>query len=76
MPPDVKKALKDEEVLNDYYARPDYQQNDYIGWIIGAKREETRRKRIKQMMNELRNGGVYMGMIHNSSKKRLCRRSA
>jgi uncharacterized protein YdeI (YjbR/CyaY-like superfamily) len=45
-----------------YEARPDYQRNDYLGWIAQARREETRRKRLDQMLDELERGDVYMKM--------------
>lgn len=69
MPDDVKAALRAAGVQPDYDARPSYQRNDYIAWIAGAKREETRAKRIKQMTAELKPGGVYMGMKHAQSAK-------
>jgi uncharacterized protein YdeI (YjbR/CyaY-like superfamily) len=40
--------------------RPPYQQNDYIGWITLAKLESTKQKRLNQMLDELKKGGVYM----------------
>ena len=69
MPDDVKQALEQAGVMPDYLARPDYQQNDYIGWITHAKRDETRSKRIAQMLAELKQGGVYMKMKHPASAK-------
>jgi uncharacterized protein YdeI (YjbR/CyaY-like superfamily) len=45
-----------------YDARPAYQRNDYLGWIAQAKREETKAKRLAQMLDELERGGVYMNM--------------
>lgn len=45
-----------------YDARPDYQRNDYLGWIARAKRPETRQKRLNQMLYELALGSVYMNM--------------
>jgi uncharacterized protein YdeI (YjbR/CyaY-like superfamily) len=45
-----------------YLARPDYQQNDYVGWITRAKREAARQARLDQMLEELEHGGVYMRM--------------
>ena len=51
--------------MDAYRARPPYQQNDYLGWIIGAKREDTRAKRLRQMLDELDKGGVYMNMAWN-----------
>jgi len=48
--------------MERYYERPPYQQNDYIGWITRAKREETKQKRLNQMLDELEKGDVYMKM--------------
>ncbi len=53
-----------------YGERPFYQRNDYLGWIGRAKRAETRAKRIAQMLDELEEGGVYMGMDHPPSARR------
>ena len=50
-----------------YKARSAYQQNDYIGWVMSAKRPETSQKRLDQMLDELRLGGVYMRMDHPPS---------
>ncbi|MCL1803479.1 MAG: YdeI/OmpD-associated family protein [Eubacteriaceae bacterium] len=49
-----------------YDARPAYQRNDYISWIERAKREDTRQKRIAQMLDELQAGDSYMGMAYNA----------
>lgn len=69
LPPDILSRLKKENVLGDYYARPDYQQNDYVAWIIRAKLPETKKKRLNQMIDELQRGGVYMNMSHPTSRK-------
>lgn len=45
-----------------YKARPAYRQNDYVGLITRAKREETRRKCLEQMLDELEAGDVHMRM--------------
>lgn len=52
-----------------YEERPAYQQNDYVGWISRAKKAETRQKRLDQMLDELRKGGVYMKMDHRPSAR-------
>lgn len=65
MPADIAALLKDRCLQDAYRARPPYQRNDYLGWIARAKRPETRRKRIDQMLDELRRGGVYMKMRWN-----------
>lgn len=69
MPSFVKEALTDQGLMGDFKERPAYQQNDYIGWINRAKRQETKNKRLQQMLNELEIGGIYMNMDHPSSKK-------
>lgn len=69
MPEFVKQALLQNGVLDDYYDRPAYQQNDYLGWIARAKQHTTRDKRLNQMIAELKQGGVYMKMDHPASRK-------
>ena len=70
MPGFVKKALERRKLIRDYKLRPAYQQNDYIGWINQAKRQETKEKRLNQMLDELEKGGVYMKMKHPASAKK------
>jgi bacteriocin resistance YdeI/OmpD-like protein len=67
MPNDVAKALLAAGVRPHYDARPNYQRNDYIGWIDQARTAKTRSKRIAQMLDELERGGVYMKMPHPAS---------
>ncbi len=62
MPSFVKDELIGLGLMEAYQNRPEYQQNDYIGWITRAKREETREKRLKQMLDELAGGDRYMKM--------------
>jgi uncharacterized protein YdeI (YjbR/CyaY-like superfamily) len=62
MPDFVKQALLDHGVMEFYEQRPPYQRNDYIGWISRAVKEETKMKRLKQMIEELKDGGLYMKM--------------
>jgi len=69
MPADVEQRLASEGLLDDYKRRPRYQRNDYLGWIGRAKQPATRQKRIQQMLDELRAGGVYMNMDHPPSRK-------
>ena len=65
----VSQALAARGLEQAYRDRPAYQQNDYIGWITRAKREETRDKRLTQMLDELAAGGIYMNMKHAASAK-------
>lgn len=62
MPDYIESALVESGLMDIYRQRPPYQQNDYIGWITNAKRPETRAKRIRQMLEELQAGDVYMKM--------------
>lgn len=65
MPDFVLKALQDHGLMQAYEARPPYQRNDYLLWINKAQREETKHKRLAQMLDELTTGGVYMRMKWN-----------
>jgi uncharacterized protein YdeI (YjbR/CyaY-like superfamily) len=69
MPADVKLALEENAVRADYDHRPPYQRNDYVAWIDRAVRADVRAKRLAQMIDELKKGGVYMRMDHPASKK-------
>jgi len=62
MPVFVRKALADRGLMDAYHSRPPYQQNDYLGWINRAKRDETKMKRLQQMLDELERGDRYMKM--------------
>ena len=62
MPTFLRVALNGRGLMAAYRAHPPYQQNDYIGWIMRAKLETTRQKRLNQMLDELEKGGVYMKM--------------
>jgi len=66
MPGDMEKRLINENLMDAYKRRPPYQQNDYLGWILKARRPETREKRIAQMIEELRSGDRYMGMKYRA----------
>ena len=65
MPDFVCEALAARGLETRYAARPAYQRNDYLMWINNAKRDETKQKRLAQMLDELDRGGVYMRMQWN-----------
>lgn len=69
MPSFVEEALTEGGLMQAYRERPAYQQHDYLGWIARAKRPETKLKRLDQILDELRRGGVYMKMDHRPSRK-------
>jgi uncharacterized protein YdeI (YjbR/CyaY-like superfamily) len=62
IPDHVREALAERGLMEAYRARPDYQQNDYIGWVLSAKRDATKEKRLAQMLDELEGGSQYMNM--------------
>ena len=64
MPDFIRNSFLEHGLDEVYRSRPPYQRNDYIGWIAGAKREETRQKRLNQMLDELRGGDRYMNMAY------------
>lgn len=66
MPQFVFEALHKRGLMGAYEARPPYQQNDYVGWITRAKREETVQRRLNQMLEELALGDRYMKMPYRS----------
>lgn len=69
MPDFVQRALLKYGLMEAYRSRPPYQQNDYIGWIMRAKRQATKEKRLAQMLMELERGDVYMNMDYRSKKR-------
>jgi uncharacterized protein YdeI (YjbR/CyaY-like superfamily) len=71
MPAFVRDALLKRELMEAYSCRPAYQQNDYIGWIGRAKRQETREKRLAQMLTELERGDKYMNMDYHPKMRLL-----
>ncbi len=68
MPDFISAALQKSQLGENYRARPPYQQNDYIGWITSGKREETRQKRLAQMLEELQAADAYMGRAYNGKR--------
>lgn len=68
MPGVVRQSLEERGLMAAYEARPPYQQNDYLGWIARAKKPETRRKRVIQMLDELAAGDRYMNMPYHARR--------
>ena len=69
MPADIQRTLAKRRLMAAYRARPAYQQNDYIGWITRAWRDDTRQKRLARMLHELADGGLYRGTAHRPSRR-------
>ena len=53
LPDFVKESLLQRGLMELYRSHPAYQQNDYIGWILRAKRKESQEKRLVQMLANL-----------------------
>jgi hypothetical protein len=68
MPDFIHDALQKHGLMDAYLARPPYQRNDYIGWITRARLSPTQKKRLKQMLDELKKGDVYMKMEWKQSQ--------
>ncbi len=64
MPRNIRSLLEKHGLLELSKARP----NDYIGWITRAKLETTKQKRTQQMLDELKQGNLYMRMKWGRSK--------
>ncbi len=73
MPDVIWSSIVELGLEDAYRSRPPYQQNDYIGWIMSAKRKETRRKRLTQMLDELRDGDRYMKMAYMPGRRAATR---
>ena len=67
MPAFIRLALTRNRLMSAYRSRPAYQQNDYIGWIVRAKRKEIDERRLMQMLEELRTGDAYMRMPYRKN---------
>jgi len=68
MPDYVRESLIIRGLMDAYLERPAYQQNDYIGWITRAKRQDTKERRLAQMLEELEGGDKYMKMTYRPRK--------
>lgn len=69
VPAHIQQLLTAKQLTAVFEARPKYQRNDYLRWIRQAKREETREKRLQQMIAELTVGNLYMKMEWHTKSK-------
>lgn len=54
LPEDVAVALKKNKPLLDYFNKLAFtHKKEYIEWVVTAKKEETRKKRVEGMMEKL-----------------------
>lgn len=68
MPAFIRSALLQSDLLEAFHSRPPYQQNGYVGWIGKAVRDETKQRRLAQMLRELRSGDRYMNMPYRRAR--------
>ena len=61
MPGQVKGALAKRSLLDTFFGRPQYQQDDYLKWIALAAGPTQKQQRMDQMLDELEKGGVFKG---------------
>lgn len=69
MTPDIKQALEQSGLRADFDHRPAYQRNEYLLWITRAEHPDIRAKRLRQMIDELGKGGLYMRADDPASRK-------
>lgn len=60
MPEDIQRALESNALLDEYLARPEYQQRNYIEWITDAADGIQYSERLNVMLDELAEGVAYM----------------
>lgn len=57
VPPDLQKALKKEKAAQAYFNSLAYtHRREYVNYILEAKREETRLRRVEKVVGMLREG--------------------
>lgn len=62
LPNEYEELLTRNDLLSEFKNRPYYQQSGWIRWIESAKQPETKKRRRKQMLDELEAGNIYMKM--------------
>jgi hypothetical protein len=59
IPPDVKKELNKAGLLKTFQVMSFSRRSLFVAWIVQAKREETRKKRIAYCIDKLRKKGTF-----------------
>lgn len=73
MPDDLEEALiSNDEVLRLWHNITSLAQNEFICWVENAKRNETRKRRVKRTCEELLEGKkrpcCWVGCVHRTDK--------
>jgi hypothetical protein len=61
MPGNVRAALEKRNLMEAYFARPQYQKTEYLKWIALAAGPAAKQKRLDQMLEELEKGNLFKG---------------
>lgn len=57
IPTDFKKLLSQKEAVNAFFEKLSYtHQKEYVNWIINAKKQETRERRMKKAIEMMEAG--------------------
>lgn len=57
IPTDFKKLLNENEVVNAFFEKLSYtHQKEYVQWIEGARKQETRERRMKKAIEMMSKG--------------------
>ena len=73
MPTDFRKAIKSDSVVKNVWADiTPLARNEWICWVISAKKNETRKRRITVGLDKMRKGTrrpcCFAGCPHRSKK--------
>ena len=62
VPEDIAEclALEPKEVLDRFLALTEGQQKSFVDWVNAAKKEETRARRIVEMIERIKEGKKYV----------------
>lgn len=60
IPMSIQRALENSALMDEYLARPDYQQHDYLDWIANSADGYEYAERLNRMLDELAEGVAYM----------------
>lgn len=60
LPADFKRALEKNKKAGEFFSASSYtNRKEFVGWITGAKREETRERRLKLAVQKLARGKKF-----------------
>jgi hypothetical protein len=68
LPEKLRAILQSKDLLNRFRERPPYQKRDYVQWTTSPAREETKARRFKILLEDLKTGR-FMNMAYRPTKK-------